>query len=479
MDLQIIEQILQSECGLEPGALIVVGFSGGPDSMSLLDVLHHSCYSIVAAHLDHGLRPESIEDAQQASDYCVSRNIPFVTERQDVAGLAVSNKMSIEEAARTARYQFLFAQARCYHAAAVAVAHTADDQVETVLMHLIRGAGLTGLQGMAYRSTNPVWDEQLPIIRPLLCIWREEVVAYCSKNGLEAVTDSSNFDTTFFRNRLRHHLIPELQDYNPKIKQIVWRMSRSLEGDNEIIQDVLEDAWKKCLVEEGRGYFTFSISELKQCLTGTRRNLFRSAIGKLVHAERDISFEVIERALIFLEEPSRSGRIDLIAGLVLLLEGDSLHIMLSGADLNAAARFPQIPAGKVYNLEPDGEIGLSNGWFIKAESIGASLEAVRKPTGDSYQACLDCANLDLPFLIRAREPGDRIQPLGLGGKSIKLSDLLVNVKLPRRLRAAWPIVTVGEQIVWVPGYHTADSVKVEETTQQAVRLHLYHQAALD
>ena len=144
------------------------------------------------------------------------RGLSFVLGCTDVSALAEEQKLSIEEAARVARYRFLFEQARQLKAQAVAVAHNADDQVETVLMHLLRGAGLGGLKGMPYRAILPVWDEAIPLVRPLLGVWRSEIEVYCRQHSLEPIEDASNQDTTFFRNRLRHQLLPTLQEYNPQ-----------------------------------------------------------------------------------------------------------------------------------------------------------------------------------------------------------------------------------------------------------------------
>ena len=149
--------------------------------------------------------------------------LPFVSESADVRGYAEEHKLSLEEAARMLRYRFLFAQARAHRAGAVAVGHTADDQVETILMHFLRGAGLAGLKGMAGRTLLPEFDREIPLVRPILHLWRHETEAYCREHDLQPVHDPSNTDETYFRNRLRHSLIPELEKYNPRFKETLLR----------------------------------------------------------------------------------------------------------------------------------------------------------------------------------------------------------------------------------------------------------------
>ncbi|HEY2979690.1 MAG TPA: tRNA lysidine(34) synthetase TilS, partial [Anaerolineales bacterium] len=217
--LEKIESILQSACHLERGRLIVVGVSGGPDSLCLLHLLHQAGYPLLVAHFNHQIRPEAGDEAGAVEQFAARLGLRCVVGSADVSAHAQKNGLSIEEAARALRYGFLFEQARQAGAQAVAVGHTADDQVETVLMHFLRGAGLNGLQGMGYRTILRTFDSAIPIVRPLLGIWREEVLAYCTTYGLQPHFDRSNASPEYLRNRLRHTLIPVLESYNPKFRE--------------------------------------------------------------------------------------------------------------------------------------------------------------------------------------------------------------------------------------------------------------------
>ena len=206
-----INAILKDECGLVKDRPLIVGVSGGADSLCLMDTLRTSGYPLVVAHFDHQLRPDSSRDARMVMETTARLGLDCVVDTGNVREYAESKKMSIEEAARALRYRFLFDLARRRNAQAVAVGHTADDQVETVLMHFLRGSGLAGLKGMSYRSIIKMFDVEIPIVRPLLAVAREETVEYCASHGLNPQHDSSNDSLDFQRNRIRHTLIPNLE----------------------------------------------------------------------------------------------------------------------------------------------------------------------------------------------------------------------------------------------------------------------------
>mgnify|MGYP001155039205 CR=1 FL=1 len=308
MDLAHIRSILHEECQLSPRLPILVGVSGGPDSLCLLDLLHILGYPVVAAHVDHSLRPSSAQDAAFVKDLAAQRQMLFTSARLDIGAYAREAHLSIEEAARKARYGFLFEQAGLYQAQAVAVAHTADDQVETVLMHLLRGAGLGGLKGMLYRAPGSEWGSDLLLVRPMLSTWRTEVLDYCEERGLHPRMDESNLDTTYFRNRLRLELLPTLESYNPRIKQVLWRTAQSLAGDHGVVEEALSQAKKTCHQQNRANYVSFQVEEFPLLPVGQQRSLLRGAIAHLLPDLRDIDFNAIERGLAFTRAPSASAR---------------------------------------------------------------------------------------------------------------------------------------------------------------------------
>lgn len=223
MDIFSLKNVLSHECELSKTTPIVVGVSGGPDSLCLLHLLHSLEYAVIAAHVNHQLRPEADQEAFYVKEFADSLGIPFYQTCVDVHQFSENEKLSIEESARILRYRFLMEVADQQSAQALAVAHQADDQIEIVLMHVLRGSGMSGLKGMPYRGFNPAFSLEIPIIRPLLGVWRDEILEYCQVNQIKPCYDLTNEDARFFRNRIRQELVPILTTYNTQAKQHLWQ----------------------------------------------------------------------------------------------------------------------------------------------------------------------------------------------------------------------------------------------------------------
>ena len=347
---QLLETALHT-CQLSLDAPVLVGVSGGPDSLCLLDGLARLQFPVIAAHFDHRLRPESAQEAERVRAAAGALGVPFTGGSGDVAQVAREEHRSLEEAARELRYRFLFAQAQRFSAQAVAVGHTADDQVETVLMHLLRGAGLNGLQGMRFRSLAPAWNGAVPLVRPLLGFWRAETLAYCQERGLQPVFDPTNQDVAFFRNRLRHELIPALESYQPQVRQNVWRMAQILAGEDAILQASAQAAWNACLVEARAGTVVLRQAEFRAMEVGLQRRVLRQAVGDLqeVGDLRDVDFDTVERAIRFALR-KRAGSVDLSQGLRLTVEGG--RMLVSAGDPPLSADWPQLAAAGQHACRP-------------------------------------------------------------------------------------------------------------------------------
>jgi tRNA(Ile)-lysidine synthase len=457
---------------------VVVGVSGGPDSLCLLDLAWRNVNTyVVVAHFNHRLRPEADREVEYVRNIAEQMRLPFVTESADVQGYANEHKLSLEEAARILRYRFLFAQAHAHQAVAVAVGHTADDQVETVLMHLLRGAGLSGLKGMTGVTYLTEFDWEIPVVRPILHLWRGDTEAYCREHGLQPILDPSNADETYFRNRLRHSLIPELETYNPRIKEALLRMTQTLAGDYEALTETVDAAWPKVVCAAGADYVAFHFSELEGIPHGLRRNIFRRAMESLRPSMRNLDFAALERASNFVDAKANAfipelapRQVDLTEGLYLYREGDTIYLATLSADL-PSAHWPQIEGE--YGLQVSTRVSFDDNFSLSASDV--NIETARQfahENGDSFVAWMDADVTGDKFTIRTRRPGDHFQPLGMDGHSIKLSDFFVNVKLPERAREKWPLVLVGEEITWVPGFRLAHPFRIKEGTKRAVRLNL-------
>jgi tRNA(Ile)-lysidine synthase len=450
---------------------ILVGVSGGPDSLCLLDVLVRAQKQVIVAHFNHQLRPEAEQEAEHVCKLAVKYGLLFVSESQDVQVFASENKFSVEEAARKLRYRFLFAQARNKGAQVIAVAHHADDQVETVLMHFLRGAGLSGLKGMAPVTHLPEFDPDIRLIRPLLRTWRRDIDEYCRENHLETVQDLSNLDLTYFRNRLRHSLIPEMETYNPGFKQALLRGAESLTGDFQLVNNAVDGFWKSTIIEIGKDYLTFNLDALQASNPAVLRNLFRRVATHLNSGVRDVNFEVVERVVRFIRDGyAVSTKVDFTDGLYVFGEGNQLIV---------ANRYTNIPVldwpqvRQTAKLEVGVPLFLDGNWSLLVEEK----ESIQDLAGitsnsDPFQAWMDadliCGNLQ----VRGRKDGDRFQPLGMSKGSIKVSDFFINEKLPSRRRKNWPLVSMGDEILWIPGYRSAHPYRLTGTTRRILHFEL-------
>jgi tRNA(Ile)-lysidine synthase len=401
--------------------------------------------------------------------------LPFVSESGDVRGYAEEHKLSLEEAARTLRYRFLFAQARSQLAGAVVVGHTADDQVETILMHFLRGAGLAGLKGMAGRTILPEFDREIPLVRPILHLWRHETEAYCREHGLQPVYDPTNTDETYFRNRLRHSLIPELEKYNPRFKTTLLRTAEALAGDHEALTNAVDSAWLKVVVKADSDYVIFRGAALEEIPRGLRRNIIRRAMENIRPNMRNIDFDTLERASDFVDARTRNlppglipRQVDLTGGLTLYREGEEITLAALEADL-PTAQWPLIEG--IRELRVNGQVTLNENFTLSAVEVDAdTAQSFAHDNGDSFVAWLDADLTGDKFTVRTQRAGDSFSPLGMNRQTVKMREFFINVKLPRRARAGWPLVCAGEQIVWVPGFRLAHPFRVTEQTKRAVKL---------
>jgi tRNA(Ile)-lysidine synthase len=477
MVIKKVKGIAQNSCKLILDLPVLVGFSGGADSLCLLHTLHRAGYRVVAAHLDHGLRVGSDQDAEQAGKLARDLGVPFISDRVPVKEVAESRHISIEAAAREVRYRFLFAQASKFGAQAVAVGHTADDQVETILMHLLRGAGLQGLQGMTYQSFNPGWGSQRPLVRPLLDIWRSETRAYCESLGLCPIEDPSNQERDYLRNRVRLDLIPFLSSFNPQIKQAVRRLGVTAAVDYAYIDTEVNRVWPVCLISEREGYLAFDWQALTQLHPALLSSLLHRALARLQPGGEAVELGFIQHVLAFLASTPHSGQADLAAGLRLEKvndpAGQPAQLVISPWNRSEPGLDGPEMEETLQSLPLPGQIDLGHGWTLTAEvETDFNLSAVpADKRADPFQAWLDVGDAT-ELVVRTRRNGDRFMPFGLGGHNQKLSDFMVNARLPVRMRARWPLVCLENRIAWIPGYRIAHPFRLEGSTCHAVHLSL-------
>ena len=463
---------------------VVVGVSGGPDSLCLLHVLNRlrGDYGIKVhvAHLDHRIRGvESQEDAAFVAKLAEEWDLPATIEARDVPKLARDSKLAIEEAARQARYSFLARVALAVGAKRIAVGHNADDQVETIVMHWLRGAGLAGLRGMLPLTElremrlEAAWPDHPPLdlqlIRPLLEITRAEIEVYCQEHGLKPRFDRSNLDTTYYRNRLRHELIPYLETYNPNIREVLRRSAWVISADYDFLQAELERVWPTVVSSESSEAITFDLERWRALPTSQQRSTLREAVHRLRRSLRNINWIHIENAVLALNEKPAGTQVTLPQGLMLSIGYDDFTIADEGY-------VPQVdwPLLFVESL-PIAVPGVTelpdSDWCLKAVIMERDeLGQAHLDNPNPWQAFLDYEKTGSELVLRQRRPGDRFQPLGLGGHEKSLHTFMIDVKIPRSLRDFIPIVATSWHIVWVAGWRIDERVKITESTKRILYL---------
>lgn len=457
---------------IEPGETIVVGVSGGPDSLCLLHILRQLAPALDSdlhvAHLNHGLRGMDADaDADFVQSLAARWCLPCTAAKADVATMAQQPGLSLEEAARDARYTFLTGLALDLDSRCIAVGHNADDQTETVLMHWLRGSGLAGLRGMMPVSHL----NQLRLIRPLLLVPRAQILHYCQEHDLQPRFDRSNEDTTFYRNRLRHQLLPLLEEYNPQIRRILRHTATVVADDHQLMRSLLLDVWPTVVREQTESRIVFDLPAYRQQPLSLQRSLLREAVSRLRQSLRNVGFDHIERALWSLRESDAGTRITLTAGLEAVLGYNRFAIGDEGLSL-PAEDVPQM-AEPQRSLPLAGTIRLQDSpWEVQVrQGEITSLPPWWSSNPDPWQAWLDADSLGPAPFLRVRQPGDRFQPLGMGGHGKLLGEFFTNNKVPTAARDRWPLLaTSASQIAWVCGLRVDERARVTPVTQRVVHI---------
>ncbi len=462
---------------------IVAAVSGGPDSLCLLGALLNMGYRPIVAHVDHGLRPESGSEARQVEELTQSLGLEFSLSRAPVSEYAAERRLSVEEAARTLRYAALANAALTHGAAHIALGHTADDQAETILMHFLRGSGLAGLAGMAWSTPLaalrlpdlPQGSEGITLIRPLLGLSRIETEAYCVERGWTPVRDPSNADTTLYRNRFRHELLPLLETYNPRIRQVLSRTGEVLRADHQASQAEVDRAWRGAEVRLESGAVYLNRSKLLALPLAYRRGLLRRAIERLRPALRDIGFESVERALDFLARPPATRQADLASGLCLRFQGDEV-LVCEWEYAPVVEDFPQL-AGPVPLPLPAGSASFGSAWQVQTETqdLSPGLRERIEENRDPWKAFFDAKLAGDRLCLRSRRPGDRLQPLGMLEGSLKVSDLMINLKVPSVARERWPLLANDREVMWAAGLRVHHAYRVTESTARVLEVSFHYE----
>lgn len=433
MKEQIQQYIIQHQLlsGEKP---VVVGISGGADSVALLHILVSLGYKCIAAHCNFNLRgDESFRDEQFTIDFTKRLQVPLCKISFETNKYAQENRLSVEMAARELRYRWFEELLNTYDADAVAVAHHRDDSVETLLINLTRGSGLTGLTGIKPKNGN--------VVRPLLCVSREDIYAYIENNGLEYVTDSSNSSDIYTRNFIRLKVIPLLEEINPSVKASLARTANHLYDASLIYNHSIEEA-RKVIIQNNR----LSISALLS---------FPAPATILYEMLKPYGFSRTVCESIFTVLEKDSGKIFYSSTHRLLKDRSDLLIdVLSGEDNRAY----------LINLEDD---NVDLPVELKPEIV--VIKEDYQIEKDKKFAYFDFDKLSFPLVLRHWQEGDWFVPFGMKGKK-KISDYFNDKKFSLFDKEKTWLLCSGQDVIWIVGERTDNRYRIEKTTKRVLKL---------
>lgn len=456
--------------GLAGGKLLVVAVSGGPDSLALLHALHRLeadlGLRLHGAHLDHRLRGRaSEEDALFVAGTFRGLGIPGTVEAADVAAYRRQHRLSLEQAARQVRYAFLARVASEQGADAIALGHTADDQAETVLLHLVRGSGLAGLRGMALVARHVFDGRSVVLARPMLEITREETLAYCQALGLSPRQDESNLYPGMARNRVRLQLVPLLQQFNPAIRDALLRLSRSVARDLAHLEAEVERVWPGVVARQD-DMLTLDRAAFSALDSAVQGHLLRRAVLEVKGDLEGMEQVHLEDMARLMSGPAGTS-LDLPGGLSFAVGYGRATLARPGEE-----GCPLPPLEGQHRLQVPGET-IIPGWRVTVRLArrgeGAGVPAALACAPDGTFARFDYEAMRGELWVRPRRPGDRFQPLGMA-ESKKLQDFMVDARVPRPWRDRVPLLVTPRGIAWVVGWRIAQWARVTEATSRELQV---------
>ena len=458
---------------LESGDTVLVGVSGGQDSVALVHILMELAplfpFRLGIAHLDHGLRgDDSIRDARFVTALAEKLHLDCHIEKRDVQRYRQYHKLSLEEAARQVRYDFYDSTAAKYGYTKIALGHHADDNAELVLMFLVRGSGPDGVSGIP-----PVRDGR--IIRPLIRLTRQEIKEYFSEKDLSYVSDSSNFDDRFLRNRIRNHLIPELKaSYNPGVTRNLNRLADIFRKEKEWLEAVITPIYEQVVTKTDNNGLRLSLTAFQEHPEAVKRRLVRKAIAEVKGNLRRISYFHIEAVLRLAASDSRRGSLDLPDRVRVGRDGPGLYVIKKKhplRDCHSAS-----PAAETLRYQYQVDRPLTQMMPLHVPEAGlrlefSALEAENLPelyrTGQDV-AFFDMNKLTFPLVLRNVQPGDRFRPLGMSGTQ-KVKKFFIDHKIPLKQRSRCPVLLNRGRIIWIVGHRIDETCRVSVATRLVLK----------
>jgi len=436
------------------GERVLVAVSGGADSVALLCALHELAplleISLAVAHLNHCIRgKDSDADAEFVRKLAKRLNISFTGKRINVPEMAKRTGLSMEMAAREARYSFFLETARRLKAGVIATAHTANDQAETVLLKLARGAGMRGLAGIP----REIFHSGIRVVRPLLDVSRKEIERFLKDRKQIWRQDHTNLDPAYLRNRVRHEVLPFLEKkLNPDIRQALIRTADILLKEDEWLDELTGKILKECVMNSDR---TLTVSHLLRQPVAARRRVLRQWLSLVGILPELIDYDVVVRVEALLDSKKGTGKTEIADKWIIKRRYDRL---IAGRGRGGPARnfryVVKIPgktllAGGQLKIETSLQCGMVKDKLVQVGQLPARASLDFSAAGKKK------------LIVRSWQMGDRMKPFGMNG-SKKLQDIFIDAKVPVEQRATIPVFECGGEIVWIPGYRVASGWEVKD-----------------
>lgn len=452
--------LIKKNSMINNGDSIVVGVSGGPDSVCLLHVLwrlrEELNLRIVAVHINHMLRgSESDRDEEYVKSLCEKMNIELQALRIDIKKISKEKNQSLEETGRDERYRHFGIIADNIGASKIAVAHNKNDQAETVLMNIIRGSGLDGLKGMDYVRGR--------IIRPLLDVERSEIETYCEVNKLNPITDSSNLDNIYSRNKIRLNVIPYIDSlFDCNLVKSIDRMNRLIKDDIDFIDNKINKMYYTSVLKKESEEVELLLGKIKNMHVAAKRRIIRKSINEVKGNVKGIESIHIENILEMIDNGKVGSKLCL-PGIKVGRTYDSIRFYMKEKqpdvfDFNVGLIIP----GKT-------EMGGGRHSFETTIISDFNINEYKPVKGSSNIQFFDYDKLPQGINIRKRKEGDYFRPVNSKGTK-KLKEFFIDSKVPREIRDSIPLVAKESEIIWIVGYKISDKFKVTENTKRVLKI---------
>lgn len=436
-----VKNVLEKYIPLTPDSTVVVGFSGGWDSMCLLHIVKKLSdefgFNVIAAHLNHAWRGEESDDEEaNAQRFCAEFDIKFRAERIE------DDVKQSEAVARELRYDFFKRTVEYNKAQALLTAHTRTDNAETVLYRIAKGTGLNGLEGIKeYRKLD-----DMNIIRPLLSFSRKDIEAYCMENEFFPNNDSSNMDTRYARNNIRHNIMPLLREINPNVETSLINLAEIAIGNNKIIDELMVNIERQISI--GKKWLTQNFLRLNSAI---RRHF---VYNLLLKNNIEPSFTKVQEVMNFIADNtvSKSGKTLSLTTNLSLFTSHKYTYILNNEDKTEKSMTEIV-------IDKEGDYTFEKGTVFTIEEYNQPVEFFPKKSAKFIFA--DFSNIKLPLVLRTRRNGDIIQPLGMKGK-MKLKKYFINKSIPSYQRDKILLLCQGQEVLWISGVGMSEKLRVTD-----------------